>query len=238
MESRYCPICKTVAAAFLPFGRRSRTNAQCPRCRSLERHRLVWLFFERCTSLFTAIPKTFLHWAPEPCLFAGLKTVSNLAYVSADIVPNRAIVTMSITHICYPSEYFDYVYCSHVLEHIGEDRLAMRETARVLKAGGSAIFMVPLRSSPTYENRSIVTPEGRAKAFGQHDRVRSYGPDFGGRLAETGLRVKCIRPDAIAGEKEMRAMALRSDEHIFVGHKFQRIRNKTAERERGYRDQH
>ncbi|WP_416181183.1 class I SAM-dependent methyltransferase [Chloroflexus sp.] len=34
---------------------------------------------------------------------------------------------MDITNIPYPDESFDAILCSHVLEHVPDDRKAMRE---------------------------------------------------------------------------------------------------------------
>src|SRR3990170_2137704 len=42
--NRYiCPCCGWRFRVFLPFGVKPRPSAQCPRCGSLERHRLLWL---------------------------------------------------------------------------------------------------------------------------------------------------------------------------------------------------
>src|SRR5690349_21212973 len=42
-----CPICTHSYREFLPYGRvRSRANALCPHCMSLERHRLIWLYLQ------------------------------------------------------------------------------------------------------------------------------------------------------------------------------------------------
>ena len=42
---------------------------------------------------------------------------------------------MDITDIQYPDNTFDVIYCSHVLEHVQDDRKAMAEFYRVLKSG-------------------------------------------------------------------------------------------------------
>ena len=42
-KKKECPICKSKVSAFLPFGVRVRGNAMCPVCKSLERHRALWL---------------------------------------------------------------------------------------------------------------------------------------------------------------------------------------------------
>ncbi len=47
-------------------------NALCPKCLSLERHRLLWLYLTRETDLLTSFPRT-LHIAPEVCIMRHLK---------------------------------------------------------------------------------------------------------------------------------------------------------------------
>jgi ubiquinone/menaquinone biosynthesis C-methylase UbiE len=92
---------------------------------------------------------------------------------------------MDITDIQYPDNTFDVIYCSHVLEHVPDDRKAMREFARVLKPEGWAVFMVSLSEEHTIEDPSITSPAERERLFGQHDHVRRYGPDFKDRLDST-----------------------------------------------------
>ena len=63
-----CPVCGSRYRRFMPYGYvRSRANALCPKCLSLERHRLLWLYLTRETDLLTDFPRT-LHIAPEVCI--------------------------------------------------------------------------------------------------------------------------------------------------------------------------
>ena len=49
----FCPCCGGRFRRFLPFGvRPRRPGALCPRCLSLERHRMLWLFLHAETNLF------------------------------------------------------------------------------------------------------------------------------------------------------------------------------------------
>lgn len=128
-----------------------------------------------------------LHMAPEECL-ASIFKASNINYISADL-SSYAMLQMDLTNVYFPDETFDVVYASHVLEHIVDDRKAMREIHRILKPDGWAILQVPIMAEMTYENPGIVDPKERERVFGQSDHVRIYGLDYYTRLTETGFRV-------------------------------------------------
>ena len=142
--SRYCPVCNSWLRILKVYGRKKRCDAQCPVCKSLERHRFLWLFFKKNTALFDGTPKKMLCFALESCIEHNFRKVSGLDYVTADLYDPKAMVKMDITNIEYPDESFDLVYCSHVLEHIEDDHKAMSELYRVLKKGGQAIILVPI----------------------------------------------------------------------------------------------
>jgi ubiquinone/menaquinone biosynthesis C-methylase UbiE len=115
---------------------------------------------------------------------------------------------MDVTDIQSPDDSFDIVYCSHVLEHVDDDRRAMRELCRVLRPDGWAILMVPITTDRTVEDPSISDPQERLRLFGQKDHVRRYGPDFVDRLREAGFAVETIRPDDFLSPEEIERMAI------------------------------
>jgi ubiquinone/menaquinone biosynthesis C-methylase UbiE len=96
---------------------------------------------------------------------------------------------MDLTSIPLPAEQFDIIYCSHVFEHIPDDRQAMRELYRVLRKGGWAILQVPVLRDTTFEDPSVTSPAERLRLFGQEDHVRVYGKDYRDRLAAVGFHV-------------------------------------------------
>lgn len=188
-----CPICDKKYRHFLPYGRiNPRSNALCPNCLSLERHRLLWLYLKEQTNFFSDTLDV-LHIAPEPCFMKRFEKHHGEKYITADIESPLAKVKMDIHKIPFPENHFDVVLCNHVLEHVQDDIKAMREIHRVLKRGGWAIMQVPFFApvpEVTYEDASITDPREREKAFGQDDHVRMFGKDYAKRIERAGMKAE------------------------------------------------
>ena len=206
-QRRLCPICGRTSRRFAPY--RRRREAMCVWCSSLERHRLVWSYFQQRTNLFDGSRRRILHVAPERCFEPRFRARLGRGYVTADIGDPRADVHMDVMQLAFPDATFDFVYCSHVLEHVADDRRAMREFRRVLKPGGHAVLMVPIiRSDQTFEDPAITDPRERERAFGQHDHVRAYGPDYVDRLRDAGFAVDVLDTQALATPDDVDRMVL------------------------------
>jgi SAM-dependent methyltransferase len=208
-SSFFCPVCESDVQSFLPFGLKQRQNALCPNCSSLERHRVAWLFFLRFTNLFTKPLKKFLHIAPETCLSERFICNDKIEYFPTSFSPRKGMISMDIRKINLPNESFDVIYCSHVLEHIVEDNIAILELNRILDKKGWAVFQVPIFNHPTYEDFSIKSPNERELAFGQHDHVRKYGIDFKNRLENGGFYVRHFKTVEIVKQDEALKMGLK-----------------------------
>lgn len=157
-----------------------------------------------------------LHVAPEKCLESAFKKQLKSGYLSADLFDSRAMEKMDITNIHYGDKEFDVIYCNHVLEHVEDDRKAIKEFHRVLKDTGWAILMVPISAEKTYEDPSITEPAERKKHFGQEDHVRKYGPDYVDRLREGGFNVEETSINELAQGQEIIKMGLtKASGHIY-----------------------
>jgi len=212
-----CPICESHFRKFLPYGRTSRSNALCPNCLTLERHRLIWLYLKKRTDFFTA-PRKMLHIAPELCFMDRFESLPNLDYITADIESPLAKVKMDIHAIPFEENSFDVIFCNHVLEHVRDDLQAMREMHRVLKPGGWAILQIPFFHpipDKTFEDATITDPRKREKMFGQNDHVRLYGHDYPARLRSSGFKVIEDRMVFELPKEEVRRFALPTQEIIY-----------------------
>ncbi len=205
-----CTVCHSTFRKFLPYGRQSRSNALCPKCLSLERHRLIWLYLERKTDFFIAKNK-MLHVAPELCFMDRFEALENLEYITADIESPLAKVKMDLHDIPFEENTFDVIFCNHVLEHVDDDIQCLNEMKRVLRLGGWAILQIPFffpLPKVTYEDKSITDPKEREKAFGQDDHVRMYGEDYADRLQSVGFEVveEKILEELVPTERERFAL--------------------------------
>lgn len=212
-----CPVCESKFRKFLPYGRKSRSNALCPKCLALERHRLIWLYLKRKTDFFTKEAK-MLHVAPELCFMSRFESLENLEYITADIESPLAKVKMDIHEIPFEDNSVDIIFCNHVLEHVDDDMRALSEMRRVLKPGGWAILQVPFfypLPETTYEDKTIIAPKEREKAFGQDDHVRMYGEDYSARLAGSGFQVVEERFIDELSQEEKTRFALPDKEVIY-----------------------
>ena len=211
----WCPVCARSLDRFRDDW--NRANAVCWRCGSHERHRAQWLLFERRPELLAGAA-SLLHFAPEWNLRRRLARIHGLRYVTADLSGSDVDLRLDITDMDLEDGSFDAVICSHVLEHVDDDMAAMRELRRITASGGWCLVMVPLdlTRQETYEDPAIVAPDDRRRAFWQHDHVRLYAPDIGGRLRTARFDVEVIEPAREFGEEVTEHCRIADDNWIWL----------------------
>jgi SAM-dependent methyltransferase len=212
-----CPVCKSTFKKFVPYGRTNpRSNALCPNCLALERHRLMWLYLRDKTSFFTA-PQKVLHVAPEHCFIDRFEAMKNLDYTTADIESPLAKIKMDIHAIPFEANTFDVAFCNHVMEHVTDDIQAMRELFRVLKPNGWAIIQSPMDTSrvTTLEDPAITSETDREKHYWQKDHLRLYGLDYANRLQQAGFNVSADSFVKELPKETLKRFALPREEIIY-----------------------
>jgi hypothetical protein len=210
-----CPLCGHSFSGFKPDW--NRPGALCWRCGSQERHRALWLYLERHPGMLGEA-RSLLHFAPEWCLERRLRQVPGLRYVTTDLDPGKGELRLDITRLQLEEGAFDAIICSHVLEHVEDDRAAIGELYRVVAPGGWVIVMVPLdpRRDETYEDEAVRTPDAREREFWQHDHVRLYAPDIAERLGAPGFAVARERVALELGSALAARYGLLESDDIFV----------------------
>ncbi|MFT3980373.1 MAG: methyltransferase domain-containing protein [Ferruginibacter sp.] len=189
----HCVCCGSNFSRFAPFGNEHRQNAWCTKCQSLERDRLLWMYFDKKTNLYTDNLK-LLHIAPEIVFFNKFKTQKNLDYQPVDIFPHlypKGTTYLNILDHQLPDNSYDVIICNHVFQYIEDDKTAMRNILKLLKPGGWAILQVPIntKGTTTFEDSSITDPKEREKVFGLDEHVRYYSYDYADRLRAIGFHV-------------------------------------------------
>ena len=166
----------------------------CPSCGATDRDRLQVLFLEKTIRAGMRV----LEIAPSAPVSNWLNRQEDIQYRSADFLRDDVDDKIDICDMsCYSDQSFDVVICSHVLEHVFDDRRAMRETKRILHPGGVAVLLVPisLLIEDVTEDIECTDEDERWRRFGQGDHVRIYGrTGFEGRLTEVGFRVETFVP--------------------------------------------
>ena len=210
-EGRACPCC---GGRFRRMSRRrlSGWGGICPRCRSHPRHRAIALLLARGD-----LPgRRLLHFAPEPLLDPVFARLPDVDRVTADLHA-PADLRLDVSDMDLPDSSFDLILCSHVLEHVPDDRSAMGELRRVLTGGGLALVLVPYRPAvTTFEDPSITSPLDRMVAFGQQDHVRIYGNDLPDRLRAAGFEVDDRTGGELFDAETVERAELDPDEHFFL----------------------
>lgn len=192
---RYCNICRWQGNRFNSFYNermRQYEESICPNCGSQPRQRALFKYLRAellATYLYAIKEKGVLCLEIAPCLSPVEKALKGVVYISVDLEDPCAMYQMDLTNLIFKDFTFDLVVCSHVLEHVKNDSLAIGQIYRVLKKDGIALIQIPISS---YEDPlGKCTMEFGERRFYEH--VRSYGWDFNERLINAGFKVNVIR---------------------------------------------
>ncbi|MNN13180.1 Demethylrebeccamycin-D-glucose O-methyltransferase [compost metagenome] len=95
----------------------------------------------------------------------------------------------------FENESVDFFICSHVLEHVPDDRQAIRELFRITRKGGLGILMAPIivGLQRTDEETEPCSASERWRRFRQDDHVRLYAhADYLQRIRESGFELSLL----------------------------------------------
>lgn len=213
-EQFFCPMCGSHLRKFIPLYRPY--HRWCPVCQSLARHRFVWHYFQQGLLPQRGTNLRVLHVAPEKAIQNLFQSLPGIQYLSGDLFNKSAMVKMDICDIHYPDDSFDIIFCSHVLEHVSDDRQALSEFKRVLSSQGQLMLMVPIIGDKTIEDPSIIDPVDRERVFGQLDHVRAYGSDFPEIVRSQGFEVQTYQPKDFLNSDETKKQAIDPTDRLFI----------------------
>jgi len=230
-ETIACNVCG--GATFLDMNKREKVR--CSKCGSLERTRVIKLTLDDLG--FPEPGMRVLHLAPEGGLANHLKSrVGEANYDARDIdVERYAHVKVSYFDLVkdadkLPSEQFDLIIHSHVIEHLPCNVTAiLYHLHRSLTKRGVHVFSFPIYGAYYEESLFPLSEEERHRRFGQFDHVRKFGVedigltlgmifrlpeqyDLTGRFTKNALRSANVPEEAWRGFTGHSVFAMRKDD--------------------------
>ncbi len=195
----YCPCCDKYFSRFLDFKidldynnpenyKETAASTVCPFCRSLPRHRMICAWLD--TQVSSMKNKKVLIFAPEYSVLLYLNR-KNLICVTADLFAKDVDLVIDIQAIDLPNNSYDYILCNHVLQHVPNDQVALKELKRILNVGGKIEITVcqDFSLGSTIFSKDIISKEDKMKIYGQPDYCRLYGGDFEQIMQKSGFKV-------------------------------------------------
>jgi SAM-dependent methyltransferase len=172
-----CPVCH-YHGPFRDFDNFGgyRRHAECPRCGTLERHRVQYLVVSDIMSGLDTAKMKMLHFAPEP-FFRKFFAARFGVYETADLCMKGVDYHVDLQQLPFADASYDFIFASHVLEHVPDDRKAIQEIRRILKPGGWAILPVPVIVEKTVEYPAANPKEAyhmRAPGLDYHEKFKPY----------------------------------------------------------------
>lgn len=173
-------------------------NYECPVCGATDRDRLYALYLR---DYFQKLPdsgtREIVDFAPSAPLSRFIKRLivesnKTVSYRTADLFMEGVDDRIDISAMNYRDASVDFFICSHILEHVPDDRRALAELLRILRPGGLGILVVPILLTATEidEDPTVTDVAERWRRFGQSDHVRLYSKQgFLSRVEDAGFRV-------------------------------------------------
>jgi len=179
-----CPICNYHGSFRDDLPRSYHTH--CPNCGSNVRMRLQYLVMERLRKKFNLSDISIHHFSPEKAMSVYFREIFR-NYYSAGITDEPVDCPADLLELPFRDASCDFIFASHILEHIKDDKKAISEIARVLKQGGIAVLPVPIVQETTVE---YLEPNPN-----EDDHVRAPGLDYFDKYKSVFAKVEVFRSE-------------------------------------------
>lgn len=217
---RQCPVCGWQGQRMRNFlsGDEVIRHCICPECGSFDRHR----------QLVLAVRSELARrkgWSPE--MMVGFSLSTAVRYVleheglsrcfrsDIDAAEKRFApdFTADLRRSPLRSRSVEWVFCSHVLEHVAELDACIDEIKRILLPGGAAWIQVPFEPGLAHSRRIPVDPH-RA-----HAHAWQFAPDFAHLLERPGWTVSEHIAGETLGRDELVRHAIEPSERYWLARK-------------------
>jgi SAM-dependent methyltransferase len=195
---RTCPVCRWEGHRFRNFLSADEVirHCICPSCGSFDRHRqLVLGVREELQRLGKDSPDMMVGFSLSTAMRYVLEHEGLARCFRCDIDADEKRFapdfTADLRQAPLRDASVDWVFCSHVLEHIPELELCVDEILRILRPGGAAWIQVPFEPGLAHSRRIPVDPH-RA-----HAHAWQFAPDFPHLIMRDGWTVT----EVVAGEQ-------------------------------------
>lgn len=216
---KFCPVCGARPDKFLTFGSAKHSDARCPSCNSLKKHRLFWIYFQcHLYRRLTSGTKHFLHITPDAYLAKLFQEIPEIDYISADVDSPSAMVKIDLTKIQFADSRFDTIIYSN--DRIPDNRIFIQEMFRVLRPKGFLIFQLSEHSDIAFENSSIKSIKKNKKYAAEFQYVHIFGLEIVERLKNSGFTVNTFIPYDELGSTLTKFLGVKN-QIIFECHKKQ-----------------
>ena len=155
----------------------NREEYLCPYCGASDRDRLMISFLDREGLQQSPEGLKLLQIAPAASISRWIELrCPHIAYETTDLFMKGVSFQSDIMDMHTVSdETYDVIVCSHVLEHVQDDRKALSELKRILKPDGKIVFLVPIDlNAPDIDEEWGLTEAENWRRFGQGDHCRRY----------------------------------------------------------------
>lgn len=204
---------------YVYFGQGEMTalhSYSCPKCGGSDRERLYAYWLQH--QLIKSQNLKMIHFAPEPSLSMWIKNNFSIEYETADLMMDGVDYKIDMLDMPFEDNSYDCFICSHVLEHVADDGVAISELYRILKKCGWGILMAPVctKIEHTLENKSHTSEEDRWRYYGQNDHVRLYSHnDYVNKISSSGFKVKQLNKKYF-GNKVFRQLGLKDTSILYI----------------------
>lgn len=191
----------------------------CPYCKSIDRTRFIMIYINKYYRRKERVK--ILYFAPTSGGISFLGKMNNMEVDTIDLYNKGVKYNYDIQNLSgIKDNIYDLIICSHVLEHVNNDILALKELYRVTKEGGKVLILVPLDLNKVWLDEEYGLNESENwKRFGQIDHVRRYTEDeIVKRMTDVGFKCRIFTRNNL-DDKVVTENAFNKNIRIYIAEK-------------------